>query len=166
MRERVRVKTNGDFAYIDLSVLKITEPETIRGLLLVTFRPAPPPVEVKASTGKKARKSGGDAAAARVNELEREVQYTRESLQTTVEELETSNEELKSANEELQSTNEELQSTNEEMETSKEEMQSLNEELSTVNAELQSKVGRAVARQRRHAEPAQQHGHRDDLPRQ
>ena len=122
------------------SVLKIAEPETIRGLLLVTFRPAPPPVEVKAAPGKKARKSGGDAAAARVKELEREVQYTRESLQTTVEELETSNEELKSANEELQSTNEELQSTNEEMETSKEEMQSLNEELTTVNAELQSKL--------------------------
>jgi two-component system CheB/CheR fusion protein len=74
------------------------------------------------------------------DEVERELQHTRETLQTTIEELETSNEELKSSNEELQSINEELQSTNEELETSKEEMQSLNEELNTVNSELQSKV--------------------------
>ena len=76
----------------------------------------------------------------RIDELEHELQFTKESLQATIEELETSNEELESANEELQSTNEELQATNEELETSKEEMQSLNEELSTVNAELQAKV--------------------------
>jgi two-component system CheB/CheR fusion protein len=76
----------------------------------------------------------------RVIELERELQYTKESHQGTIEELETANEELKSTNEELQSTNEELQSANEELETSKEEMQSLNEELQTVNAELQGKV--------------------------
>ena len=76
----------------------------------------------------------------RVPELERELQYTKETLQSTVEELQTSNEELKSTNEELQSTNEELQSANEELETSKEEMQSLNEELQTVNAQLQGKV--------------------------
>ena len=72
-------------------------------------------------------------------ELEKELQYTKEHLQTIIEEMETSQEELKSANEELQSTNEELQSTNEEMVTSKEELQSLNEELITLNAELQSK---------------------------
>ena len=72
-------------------------------------------------------------------ELEKELQYTKEHLQTVIEEMETSQEELKSANEELQSTNEELQSTNEEMVTSKEELQSLNEELTTLNYELQSK---------------------------
>ena len=75
-----------------------------------------------------------------MDELERDLQYAKESLQTTIEELETANEELKSTNEELQSTNEELQSANEELETSKEEMQSLNEELNTVNTELQAKV--------------------------
>ena len=139
LREHVRVKTNGDFACVDLGVSRITEPETMRGLLLVTFRPTPPPPPKKAAGGKRG-KSGDPADDGRVQKLERELQYSNESLQTTVEELETSNEELKSTNEELQSTNEELQSSNEELVTSKEEMQSLNEELSTVNSELQSKV--------------------------
>ena len=61
----------------------------------------------------------------RIFELEKELQYTRESHQTTIEELE--------------SSNEELQSTNEELESSKEELQSLNEELQTVNSEMQNK---------------------------
>ena len=76
----------------------------------------------------------------RIDELERELNYTRENLQATIEGQQASNEELKSTNEELQSTNEELQSTNEELETSKEELQSVNEELITVNAELQAKI--------------------------
>jgi two-component system CheB/CheR fusion protein len=135
-REGVRVKTNGDYAHVNLSVVRVTEPETVRGLLLVTFRPRPAPAEVAKAKGhvKQQRQPS------RADELERELQHTKESLQTTIEELETSNEELKSTNEELQSTNEELQSTNEELETSKEEMQSLNEELTTVNTEMQSKV--------------------------
>ncbi len=136
-RERLRVKTNGDFETINLSVLPVTQPEPMAGLLMICFRPAEPAPSVRPS---KAAKKGKENFGSRVKELEREVQYTRESLQSTVEELETSNEELKSANEELQSANEELQSTNEELETSKEELQSLNEELSTVNAEMESKV--------------------------
>lgn len=69
----------------------------------------------------------------RVEELERELDHTRQSLQTTVEELETSNEELQSTNEELIASNEELQSTNE-------ELHSVNEELYTVNSEYQRKI--------------------------
>lgn len=69
----------------------------------------------------------------RMIELERELDYTRETLQATVEELETSNEELQSTNEELVASNEELQSTNE-------ELHSVNEELYTVNAEHQKKI--------------------------
>lgn len=65
-------------------------------------------------------------AVERIEDLEREVQFTRENLQTTIEELQATNEELLAANEELQSTNEELQS--------------VNEELNTVNAEYQNKV--------------------------
>lgn len=136
VRDGVRVKSNGDFTHVNLSGTKIHEPEHVRGLLLVTFRPAP--VAVKA--GKTTRRAHGKGEETRVAEVERELQSAKESLQTTIEELETTNEELKSTNEELQSTNEELQSTNEEMETSKEEMQSLNEELNTMNAEMQSKV--------------------------
>jgi two-component system CheB/CheR fusion protein len=135
VRDMVRVKTNGDFINISLHVSRIQDPQNLRGLFLVTFRPSPliaKSAKIRERPGK--HETRGTAA------LERELQSTKESLQTTIEELETSNEELKSTNEELQSTNEELQSANEELETSKEEMQSLNEELSTVNAELQSKV--------------------------
>jgi two-component system CheB/CheR fusion protein len=137
VREGVRVRTNGDFTFINLTVARISEPETLRGLLLITFRPRPVLPEGQRPKGSRNHK---ERESTRVEELERELQSTKESLQTTIEELETSNEELKSTNEELQSTNEELQSTNEELETSKEEMQSLNEELTTVNAELHSKV--------------------------
>ncbi len=136
VRENIRVKSNGDYTNINFSVSRIEDPEPIRGLLLVTITPtqaAPSPTPMQ--QGEKA-----DDHITRADELEHQLQYTKESLQTTIEELETSNEELKSTNEELQSTNEELQSTNEELETSKEEMQSLNEELSTVNTELQAKV--------------------------
>ncbi len=136
VHEGVRVKTNGDFVCVRLTVIKLTEPESVRGLFLITFQPEP---GVKRPAGKAAR-TAAKTHPGRIPELERELQFTKETLQGTVEELETSNEELKSTNEELQSTNEELQSANEELETSKEEMQSLNEELQTVNAELQSKL--------------------------
>jgi two-component system CheB/CheR fusion protein len=134
LRRDIRVQTNGHMARVDLRVRRLSEPEALRGLFRVSFEQArrgAEPEDGPASPGL------GDA---RVLELERELQYTKESHQGTIEELETANEELKSTNEELQSTNEELQSANEELETSKEELQSLNEELQTVNVELHGKV--------------------------
>ncbi|MFK7929346.1 MAG: CheR family methyltransferase, partial [Myxococcota bacterium] len=74
-----------------------------------------------------------DAIAARMVQLEEELNKTRVHLRSAVEKLETSNEELQATNEELVASNEELQSTNE-------EMQSVNEELYTVNAEYQQKI--------------------------
>ncbi|MEM7623108.1 MAG: chemotaxis protein CheB [Planctomycetota bacterium] len=72
-------------------------------------------------------------AQERIEDLERDLQLTRENLQATIEELETTNEEQQATNEELLASNEQLQSTNE-------ELQSVNEELHTVNAEHQSKI--------------------------
>jgi two-component system, chemotaxis family, CheB/CheR fusion protein len=72
-------------------------------------------------------------AEQRINDLEQELQFSRENLQATIEELETSNEELQATNEELVASNEELQATNE-------ELQSTNEELYTVNAEYQNRI--------------------------
>ncbi|MBM7555714.1 PAS domain S-box-containing protein [Halanaerobacter jeridensis] len=69
----------------------------------------------------------------RINELEKELDYTKENLRATIEELEASNQELQATNEELLAANEELQSTNEELE-------SVNEELVTVNSEHQEKI--------------------------
>jgi len=68
-----------------------------------------------------------------VNEMESELQDTRESLQSSVEQMEATNEELQATNEELIASNEELQSTNE-------ELHSVNEELYTVNIEHQRKI--------------------------
>ena len=140
IRERVQVERGKRIEHINLSVMAIAKPEALRGLLLVSFHPGLAAQDKPSKARRKMPKGTVDAAAERMQFLEREVQQTRESLQRTVEELETANEELRSANEELQSANEELQSTDEELETSKEELQSLNEELSTVNAELQCKI--------------------------
>jgi two-component system CheB/CheR fusion protein len=135
--DAVRIKDDGGYRWVNLKVRPLLEPETVKGLTLVVFEEIAAPVKKKsASSGRSARQKPDT----RVEEMERELMYSKENLQTTVEELETSNEELKSTNEELQSTNQELQSTNEEMETSKEELQSLNEELITVNAELQGRI--------------------------
>jgi two-component system CheB/CheR fusion protein len=137
VRHELRVKANGDFILVNLTVKRIAEPEALQGLFLVTFD------QVQGHKSA-ARKEKPVRAAAQLKKgesgLMRELELTKQRLQRTVEELQTSNEELKSTNEELQSTNEELQSTNEELETTKEELQSLNEELVTVNSELQGKL--------------------------
>ena len=137
VRRDVLVKSNGHSVKVDLRVRRISEPEHLRGLFRVSFELAP---ERPKATLEDGEVLADGTQQQRVSELERALQYTKESHQGTIEELETANEELKSTNEELQSTNEELQSANEELETSKEELQSLNEELQTVNVELQGKV--------------------------
>lgn len=73
-----------------------------------------------------------------IEQLERELQRTREDLERTVQDLEAANEELKSSNEELLSMNEELQSANEELESSKEEVQAANRALAAANADLEN----------------------------
>lgn len=132
----MKVGTNGKTQYVNVNIQWIDKPEPLKGMLLIVFNDIHETIETKPAkkTGIKTRES------IREEELERELQNTREEMQNSVEEMQASQEELKSANEELQSSNEELQSTNEELTSSKEEMQSLNEELQTVNAELLAKV--------------------------
>jgi two-component system CheB/CheR fusion protein len=149
----ISVKTNGHFQLVNLNVRPLPAPDSGEKLLLVSFQDMAQPMSEKLAPGlaglehpghgKPGRGKGvapGHGEMQRVEEVERELAYTKENLQATIEEQQASNEELKSTNEELQSTNEELQSTNEELETSKEELQSVNEELVTVNAELQAKI--------------------------
>jgi two-component system, chemotaxis family, CheB/CheR fusion protein len=148
-RPGLRVKTNGDFTTVNLTISPVPTGDMAGSgqaatseapLYLVIFEPAAS-VEPEAAPAAAAPSSFGAADAdAHIAALKQELRAKEEHLQTTNEELETSNEELKSSNEEMQSVNEELQSTNEELETSKEELQSVNEELATVNAELQTKV--------------------------
>lgn len=143
-RPALRVKTNGHFTTVDLTIRPVptvagATPATLLYLVILE----------EASSGEAvpdecAPLSAIDDAAladsAGMAALKLELKAQAECLQTANEELETSNQNLESLNEEMQSVNEELQSTNEELETSKEELQSINEELSTVNAELQSNV--------------------------
>ena len=141
----VRVKTNGDYTAINLTVRPTMAGVTAgsqRVLFLVILeevrggrRAAPDHDLLLASAG-----TDDGESDLRVSALRQELRAKEEFLQATNEELETSNEELRSANEEMQSINEELQSTNEELETSREELQSVNEELATVNTELQNRV--------------------------
>lgn len=130
-----RIKVNGKVHRIGFSVEYLSD-YPLNDLLLLTFEDKGP--LRKRST--KAGKSGDPTRDGAIEELERELIYTKQQLHTTIEQMETSLEELKSTNEELQSTNEELQSTNEEALTTKEEMQSLNEELMTINLQYQNKA--------------------------
>jgi two-component system CheB/CheR fusion protein len=119
---------------VDMTLMKIEAPETVRGMVLIAFKDVTLPQKVKR------RRKGTLPESKQVEELEHELLKIREELSTTREEMQTTHEELKSTNEELQSTNEELQSANEELSTSKEEMQSMNEELQSVNAEQSARL--------------------------
>ena len=123
----ITVGTNGGTQVVDVRVEAISEPEQLRGMVMVVFTDVPGSDKAKAGGRSRRRAPAMDATA------ERAIREAREESRRLYEDMQTAQEELKSANEELQSINEELT-------TSKEEMQSMNEELQTVNAELQSKV--------------------------
>ena len=125
VREGLQVKTHDGFVSVRLTVNRLSDPESVRGLLLVTFQ-IEPAVKATAGAVKKTGRQTAGKDSGRVSELERELQSTRETLLSTANELQSSSEEMKSTNEELQSANEELQSAN--------------EELQTVNAELKGKL--------------------------
>jgi two-component system CheB/CheR fusion protein len=136
----LRVKTNGDFSAVNLTVQPIPTglaTAAAAPLYLVIFEAAPvqPVVAVQGMENQEEIDPGG--IQAQNAQLREELLAKDEYIQALREQLETSTEELKSSNEEMQSVNEELQSTNEELETSKEELQSVNEEITSVNNELQ-----------------------------
>jgi two-component system CheB/CheR fusion protein len=133
--ENLRIKDNGNYNYIDLSVKPLKNAAT-KGLLSISFKE----IQVNQEAEEKIKLDIDTKGVRKIRELEDELRLTKERLNTTIEEMTSSNEELRSANEELQSMNEEAQSTNEELETSKEELQSVNEEMITVNNELQMKI--------------------------
>jgi two-component system CheB/CheR fusion protein len=129
----IKLKEDTQVRLVNLQA-SMLEQAGLQGLVLVVFEDKG---VFKAS--KRSKKSDTPHSKA-VEDLEKELVYTKQQLHSTIEQMETSLEELKSTNEELQSTNEELQSTNEESLTTKEEMQSLNEELMTINMQYQSKA--------------------------
>ncbi|KJS01654.1 MAG: chemotaxis protein CheB [Desulfobulbaceae bacterium BRH_c16a] len=134
----LKIQTNGSALSVDVVVQPLSAPAEMQGMMLIVFREIGEASVKKTKAPSKTKRNATDEA--RLAELTRELQQSREEVYSTREEMQASQEELKATNEELQSTNEELQSTNEELTTSKEEMQSMNEELQTINQELTSKV--------------------------
>lgn len=129
----IKIKDDNKSVAVSFTVTYVDE-SPLQGMIMVTFQ------EKDLPKRNSKPKQNGTVSTAAVEELEKELSYTKQQLHTTIEQMETSLEELKSTNEELQSTNEELQSTNEEALTTKEEMQSLNEELMTINHQYQTKA--------------------------
>ncbi|SPF37106.1 MCP methyltransferase/methylesterase, CheR/CheB with PAS/PAC sensor [Candidatus Sulfopaludibacter sp. SbA4] len=161
-RAGLRVKTNGDFTTVNLTVQPAPAgpgaavPPT---LYLVVFEGVPGvgPRQPEQATG--ALGSGevtgevtseGDTAEGageisteagrRITMLKQELRGKDEYLRIINEEQQLANHDAQASNVEMQSVNEELQSTNEELETTKEELQSVNEELATLNFELQTRL--------------------------
>jgi two-component system CheB/CheR fusion protein len=141
-KEGLQVRHNGSEYIVDVEVTRLQADAA--PYYLVVFHPRPVPAERPSSAKKKQRRGGGakgkgpsqsDAA----DQLQLELNASREYLQSVIQDLEAANEELQSANEEILSSNEELQSTNEELDTAREELQSTNEELNTLNEELQGR---------------------------
>jgi two-component system CheB/CheR fusion protein len=139
-RSGLRVKTNGDFRTVNLTVSPLTgsigEKNGSLMFMLVLETEA---LKLGTSTEVSTATEKVDVKA-RIAILEQSVRDKDSFIQSVTEDQQSAFEELKSANEELQSINEELQSTNEELETSKEELQSVNEELASTNCELQGKA--------------------------
>jgi len=134
----IPVRFNGDTSEVVLHVRPSPDPQQ-RGFALVIFEERdilPPSTEPPSQQ----KESTASEEHSQIQEMEAELNITKQRLQAIIEEYETSQEEMKASNEEMQSTNEELRSTMEELETSKEELQSMNEELSTVNQENRHKV--------------------------
>ncbi len=125
--KNLKVRTNGGYGLIDVAVSPLTSPDSLAGLIMVTFWEAAPGEDDRADAGR--------------DDATREVEpVTDEELRRTQDELRSMGEEMEAAQEELKSANEEVQSANEELTSSKEELESLNEELVTLNTELQAKV--------------------------
>ena len=121
--EGLRVETNGSGHTINLTVTPFDKPDVMRGLMMVLFEDVAAPVEVAGPAIGKSRSTSRQKIIQ--EELEKELQYTKERLQTVIEEMETSQEELKSANEELTTLNTELQSKNEELSETGDDLKNL-----------------------------------------
>jgi len=130
---RVVVHSTPDARHPPVQITVTPAPEISAGAAVIAFAR----IDVPDHEELEETEPGHDAL---IQQLELELEATREDLHTAVEELEASNEELRSSNEESVSMNEELQSANEELEATTEELRSLNEELTTVNAQLREKV--------------------------
>ncbi|MCB0191180.1 MAG: PAS domain-containing protein [Anaerolineae bacterium] len=130
----VWVQTNGDEAYVNITVKPVGGPD--RHLFLIIIEKVAPTASGDAAAESDA---SPEAGSEQLQAVKKELAVTKNRLQKSIEELQAANEEHRSYAEELQSGNEELQSMNEELTTSQEELRSINEELVTASSEIQRK---------------------------
>ncbi len=133
-KEEAQVHSNNDATFLNIIIKPLEVQNPVTDLLIIFDEKVIPQNIMDRQDLRATSKTD-----ARIEELKKELSYTKNDLRKTIEQLEHTNEELTSTNEELQSNNEELQSVAEESETGKEELSSLNEELLTVNSELERK---------------------------
>jgi len=107
-REGDRVMTNSESRRANLNLAKRHEADAEHDLASGTSDPMPR--DTPASTGKSRQRRKKLPDADRTEQLEKELQHTRESNRASVEESQTLNEELESLNEELTMVNAQLQS--------------------------------------------------------
>ena len=156
----LRVKTNGHFSSVNLTVRPVTasSTETLETqLYLVVLEEetitdpssAPRTDPEPERRGKPRGVAGADEADAagvsgaglndnRFDEISAgaTIAALNDELQANEEHLQAANEELETSNEELKSSNEEMQSVNEELQSTNEELETSKEEMQSVNEEL------------------------------
>ena len=130
-----RVRRNSHFVAVTVSAQAVKS--DAEELVLLSFLDVPMAVQQPEA------KVGSPADAARIVQLEQELDETRKEFDDAIHDSEIAEEEIRAIHEEAMSINEEFQTTNEELETSKEELQSLNEELTALNTQLQETLGQS-----------------------
>ena len=156
----LRVKTNGHYSSVNLSVRPVTAsstetPEAPLYLVVLEEAPMPDPsgaLRTVPEAGLRNKPRGAaradepDPAAVPGLELNdgafdeisagMTIAALNDELRANEEHLQTANEQLETSNEELKSSSEEMQSVNEELQSTNEELETSKEEMQSVNEEL------------------------------
>ncbi len=99
-KEAIQVHTNGDSSFLNIIVRPLEDGTPVSDVLVIFDEKNIPRKILK----EKQELTISPNRETRIDELERDLRYTKENLRSTIEELETSNEELTSTNEELSRT--------------------------------------------------------------
>jgi chemotaxis methyl-accepting protein methylase len=130
--KNVVIKTNGEMQVADVTVQAITEPEALRGSVMIIF------TDVAASPEKKVSRKPKQSSGSMLFQMERQLEQARQEVRLTHDEMQVFQEEARCANEEMQSMNEELQSTNEELQMLNHELNVKVNDLSQLNNDMKN----------------------------
>jgi two-component system CheB/CheR fusion protein len=156
----LRVKTNGDFTMVNLTVRAVESGKPVRNdgadgsaghepMYLVILEEAQESEDSKQTTedrgqrtdigGQMTRSTGSTSslkASSGQADADANIAELKRELRAKEEYLQSTNEEMETSNEELKSSNEEMQSVNEELQSTNEELETSKEEMQSVNEEL------------------------------